>query len=76
MADDTTHLVYVRLSYGEVHGVREPFDGVNVDLDAMNQVLGFEFLSALSVEIDGLPTVPMRSKGSRDDHHDPRPRVG
>ena len=36
----------------------EPWEGVNVDLDAEGLIVGFEFLGAKSVEIDGRTVAP------------------
>jgi hypothetical protein len=56
--DEPRHDVYVRLRDGEVAKTREPWEGVQVDLDAENGLVGFEFLAAQAVEIDGHLAVP------------------
>lgn len=45
--------VYVRISPEAVWETREPFPGVNVDLDANGNPVGVEVLSAVGVKIDG-----------------------
>lgn len=51
--------VYVHWSDGgaEVAMTREPWEGVNVDLDAAGLIVGFEFLDARSVQINGRSAV-------------------
>lgn len=49
------HDVYVRLSDEDVAKTRGPWDGVNVDLDKDDQVVGVEVLAAVEITIDGHP---------------------
>jgi uncharacterized protein YuzE len=56
--DEPRHDVYVRLRDGEVAKTREPWEGVQVDLDAQNVLVGFEFLAAQAVDLDGHLAVP------------------
>jgi hypothetical protein len=50
--------VYVRVSDEPVTKTWEPFEGVHVDMDAEQRPVGFEFLAAKSVEVDGDQVAP------------------